>query len=193
MAATQEKQPVTAWDENGNPIPAGQSKSAAAWDENGKPIPVTVEQPKPKPTAVQRVAEITTGFQHPGEEFGREIKSIASNPSQLAGDVSETLGIPREVWSDPSWKNISQIGGTGIPGVIFGEHGLLRHPLEFGKSITGANQGAEDVRTGNLKAIPGDIAGGLTNLAFLKKPVEAGAAAGGEAIGNAKQGLAEMT
>lgn len=150
--------------------------------------PVT---PQPKPNAIQRLSEVTTGFQHPIDELTREAKNIYHNPGSIAGDVSETIGIPRQVWTDPSWKNVSQIGGTGIPGIAFGEHGLLRDPLEFGKTVTGANQAAEDVRNKNYKAIAGDIAGGITNLALLKKPAESAVAAGSNAIENAKQGLAD--
>jgi hypothetical protein len=128
-----------------------------------------------QPNALQRFSEVTLGTQHPLNELGHELGNLYHHPGSVAGDVSETVGIPREVWTDPSWENVSRIGGTGIPGLVFGEHGVIRSPLEFGERVTGANQAAEDASRGNWTALPGDVAGGLANLALLKRPGEGAA------------------
>lgn len=162
MAAQQE---VTAWDENGKPITTPDAGEAAAWDENGKPIPVSLEAPN----SAQRVSQVTTGFQHPIDELVREGKDIVHHPLEFGKDLAQTAGIPREFWSHPI-EQFKNIGGSGIPGMVFGEHGLIRDPIGFGEGITGANELSEDVRSGNLKGIPGDVAGGVINLAALKGP-----------------------
>lgn len=172
-------QAVTAWDENGKPI-ADAGEGAAAWDENGKPIPVSVEAPN----SAERFTEVTTGAQHPVDEFGRELQGIYHHPLEFGKDVAQTFGIPREFWSHPI-QQFKNIGGTGIPGAVFGEHGLIKDPLGFGERVTGANELSEDVQSGNWKGIPGDVAGGVVNLALLKGP----ARAAGEQVAGARRAL----
>jgi hypothetical protein len=151
------------------------------------PAPPTT--PAPQPTALQRLSQVTLGTQHPVDELTRQAKDVYTHPGEAAKSIGEIAGIPRQIWTDPSAHNIGQIGGTGIPGMVFGEHGLIKHPLQFGESVTGAVPAAEDVRNENWKALPGDIAGGVINLATMKKPLEAGGEAAGRIIRNAGESL----
>jgi len=144
-----------------------------------------------KPNALQRFSEVTLGTQHPIDELVREAKDVYAHPLEGAKSLGELAGLPRNLWSHPA-KELGNIGGTGILGMLFGENGLLRHPFEFGKSITGANQAAEDIENKNWKGLPGDIAGGVTNLAMFKKPVEAGGQDLAAAARNAKVGIADV-
>lgn len=148
----------------------------------------------PQPNAAQRYSEITLGTQHPLDELKAEGKNVIAHPKEAAigaaQSLGETLGIPKDFWAHPG-DQFQNIGGTGIPGMIFGENGLIKSPLKFGENFTGATQAAEDVRNKNYKAIPGDIAGGLTNLALAKKPAESAGAALADTAQNAKAGIAD--
>lgn len=145
----------------------------------------------PPPNALQRYSEVTLGTQHPIDQFKSEVKNIGAKPKEFGKSLGETFGIPRDFWAHPA-DQFQNIGGTGIPGMIFGENGLIKDPLGFGERFTGAPQASEDVRSGNYKAIPGDVLGGLTNLALAKKPVEAGGTALADTARNAKAGIADI-
>lgn len=182
------------WDEEDKRQAANpaSSKSGFTWGTEDVAAPATAAKPaSPQPNAIQRLSEVTLGTQHPVDELKREAKDAYAHPGEALKSVGEMAGVPRNVWSDPSVQNLSQIGGTGIPGMVFGEHGLLKHPIEFGENITGANQASEDIKNKNYKALPGDIAGGVINLATAKKPIEAGGSALAETAKNAKTGIAE--
>jgi hypothetical protein len=153
--------------------------------------PTDIEKAGSQPNAFQRFSEVTLGTQHPIDELKAEGKGIVARPKEFAKSLGETLGIPRDFWAHPSDEYLN-IGGSGIPGMVFGKNGLIKDPLGFGERFTGATQASEDVRNSNYGAIPGDILGGVANLALAKKPAEASGAALADTARNAKAGIADI-
>ena len=146
--------------------------------------PVAVQGGGPQPEAPmerasRRFLQTTLGTEHPLEQIASEAKAVVQHPVQAAKALGETVGIPQDIWAHPTLENIGQIGGTGIPGILFNpQRGLLQHPITALENITGATQASEDIAQRKYAEALGDIAGGVTNLGILTtgtRPAIAGA------------------
>lgn len=126
---TDTQKPVTAWDENGNPITPSQASAPAptgytAWDENGKPIADSfVQPPLPKESLGRRVQE----------DVGSMIPEFLT-PALAAG--KKYLVDPFEAMAKKGAEAGSQVGLATVEHPFLSSIPIVGSSLAAAKAIT---------------------------------------------------------
>lgn len=155
---------VTAWDEQGKPVPA--SKSAAAWDEKGNPIPAATAKPPLKDSYLN---QIVTGPSLAGMEAGLPSPAAQSPENAESMALGAAIGAPIEGLALGGARALPAIGRS-----VLGAYGGSYLGERGGEALGGVfGPEGRDVG-GRIGAGLGGLTGGYMGLRGMKVPSSKG-------------------